>query len=324
VYPANPARGAPEDIKDQSTTDSFQPRVALTYAISDSTNVYLQVARGNNPAGFNTNTLDPVLQATAASEGYDLEAFRTYDEEKLWNYELGLKGDALEGELQYAVAVYYLDWTGYVQPVTANWTPADGVLLPGTTSNDYFSRLFINGGDLNGVGFEAEGSWRPTPWLTLGGSISYSTLEFTNDSCSPIPLDYGVPAIQTEPYRCASIGGALPPMFSDFTTALYATATHQLSSSLEGYARIDHQYRSKRYTEVINTDYIPALTNVDLRFGVRADKWSAELYATNLLDDDTPSGAVRFFDGRLPGMVFNTTYQPRRPREFGISLAYDF
>lgn len=324
VYPANPGRGAPEPISVSKKTNSFQPRLALTYAISDSTNLYGQVARGTNPAGFNVNALDPVLQATAASESYDLDEFVAFDEEEIVNFEIGLKGGSQDKAFRYSAALYYLDWTGYVQPVTGNWTPDDGVLLPGTTSNDYFSRLFVNTGDLDGLGVEFEAAWSPSENWLFGGALSYSGLEFKKDSCSPVPLNYGVPAIRTEPYACADVGGKKPPMFSPFTLALNGTYSHPLSAELDGYVRVDYAYRSKRYTEQINTDYIGAFNMVDLRFGVRADHWSAELFATNLLDDDTPSGAVAFFDGRQPGMVFGTSYVLRQPRSIGIRLAYNF
>jgi iron complex outermembrane receptor protein len=270
------------------------------------------------------NALDPVLQTTAASEGFDLDEFVAYDEEEITNYEIGLKGTTADRSFRYAIALYYLDWTGYVQPVTANWTPDDGVLLPGTGSTDYFSRIFVNTGDLDGLGFELEAQWTPSERWLFGGALSYSGLEFTGDSCSPIPLDYGVPAIQTEPYACANVGGKKPPMFSPFTLYLNGTYTYPLSTKLDGYGRVDYAYRSKRYTEQINTDYIEGYSIVNLRLGVSADQWSAEFFVDNLFDDDTPSGAVRFFDGRQPGMVFGTSYVLRRPRIFGIRLSYDF
>jgi iron complex outermembrane receptor protein len=323
-YPANAARGAPAAIDRESTTSSFLPRLSLIYALDDLNNVYLQAARGNNPAGFNVNALDPTLQRTAASQGYNLSGYVTFQEEIIWNYELGLKGVSVDRKLDYSAAVYYLDWKGYVTPVTGNWTPANGVLLAGTTANDYFSRLFVNTGDLSGVGVEFEGSWKPTDRLAVTGALSYSGLKYTNDSCSPIPIDYGVNAIRTSPFACASVGGNELPLVSRFTTALSATYTRPMNAGRDAYARIDHSYRSKRFTEETNLDYLPSFNTVDLHLGVRADKWSAEIYGNNVLSDDTPVGAVRFFDSRQAGMVFNTTYQPRRPRSIGLSLEYKY
>ena len=324
-YPANESRGVASDIVSSSETKSFQPRIALSYALDDDNNIYVQLARGTNPAGFNANALDPILLQTAADEGFDLEVFQTYDEEIIYSYEVGLKGGLREYDFRYSLAVYYLDWEGYVQPATANWTPADGELMDNTTADDYYSRLFMNTGDLDGAGIEFEGQWQPTDSLELGGTLSYTGLEFKDDACSPIPLDYGVAATSTDPYSCAAtIGGNAPPMLSRFTSALNATYTVELKNDLTSYSRIDYQYRSKRYVEQINTDYLPAYSMVNIRTGIRSENWSVELYVNNLFDEDSPAGAVRFFDGRIPGMYYNTSVRLREPRTAGINLSYSF
>ena len=324
AYPANPARGASEAIGNERTTKSFQPRLSINYALNPSANVYVQIARGTNPAGFNLNALDPILQTTAASESFELASFESYDEETMWNYEFGVKGAG--SGFQYSAAIYYIDLKGYVQPVTANWTPADNVRLPGTSPNDYFSRVFVNTGNLNGIGAEFEGAWQISDALEVSGSVAYNGATFSDDSCSPIPVDYGVPALQTSPFRCASVGGNVPSLVSRYTTSLAATYTVPLSASVDGFVRADHSWRSKRYTQQINTDYLQAYHTVNLRAGVRIDSdLTVELFANNLLDDDTPSGAVRFFDPRLTaGMTYNTSFQPRRPRQFGLNLSYDY
>lgn len=325
IYPANESRGTTSDITSSSETKSFQPRLALSYELNEENNVYLQVARGTNPAGFNANALDPLLVQTATEESYDLEAFQTYKEEKILSYEVGVKGNIREHNVRYSLAAYYLDWEGYVQPATANWTPADGILSEGTTADDYYSRLFLNTGDLDGIGIEFEGQWQPFDALDLGTSLAYTGLEFKDDACSPIPLDYGVAPTSTSPFNCAAtIGGNAPPMLSRYTAAFNATYTVPLENGLNAYARADYQYRSKRYVEQINTDYLPAYSLVNLRAGVQSDEWSVELFVNNVFDEDSPAGAVRFFDGRIAGMSYNTSVRLRQPRTAGINLSYSF
>lgn len=324
-YAANAARNAPNDITSKNTTDSFQPRFALTYALDDVNNLFFQASRGTNPAGFNTNALDPILLETAASENYPLDVFQTYEEEVMTNFEIGAKGRSQEHNFNYSASIYYLQWEGYVVPVTGNWTPDDGVLLDGTTGNDYFSRLFLNTGDLDGFGAEFEGNWQPTDSLDLGIALAYTGLEFVDDACSPIPLDYGVPADRTDPFACSfSVAGNTPPMVSKYTGSINATYTRELQNGMSAYVRGDYQYRSKRFIEQTNFGYVDAYSTVNLRFGVKADEWSVELFANNLLDDDTPAGGVRFFDNRQSGMSFNSTVNPRLPRIVGINLRYSF
>ena len=183
----------------------------------------------------------------------------------------------------------------------------------------------MNTGDLSGAGLEFEGQWSPTDHLDIGGTLSYTGLEFDDDACSPIPLDYGVTATRTEPYSCATtIGGNAPPMLSRFTASINATYIAELGNGLTSYTRADYQYRSKRYVEQINTDYLPGYSMVNLRSGIRKDNWSVELYVDNLFDEDSPAGAVRFFDGRIAGMSYNTSVRLRQPRTAGINLSYSF
>lgn len=325
VFPADVSRNAPNDIPQTNETKSFQPRFALSYELNNENNLYMQLAQGTNPAGFNTSAVDPVLLETSASEGYDLSSFEAYNEEKINSIEIGIKGDLREHDIRYSVALYYLDWKGYVQSVNGQWTPDDGVFLPDTTGNDYYTRLFVNSGDLDGAGLEVEGQWQPMDELILGGSFAYNGLEFKDDACSPIPLDYGVPATSTEPFDCAAtIGGNTPSMQSKITGALSATYTKAINSTLNGYGRIDYHYNSKRFTEQINTDYLPAYSMVNFRTGVRAEDWSIELYINNLFAEDSPAGAVRFYDGRIAGMGYNTSLRLRQPRTAGINLTYNY
>lgn len=323
-FPANPGRNAPDDISLNETTESFQPRFSLNWTATENQNLYLQIAKGTNPAGFNVVAVDPILNQTASDESFDLTTFVAFDEEEIWNYEVGSKGYLADGAINYSASLYYLQWKGYVQPSTADWTPDDGVLLPGTTGTDYFQRVFANIGDLDGFGAEIEGTWRVNDNLQVSGALAYTGTEFTEDSCSPVPLDYGVPAEQTSPFACTSLDGVTPPLVSKYTTSLNVNYTKPVTANLDGYARLSHSWRSKRYTEVTNTDYLDAFHTINLSAGVRTDNWFAELYAKNLFDDDTPSGAVRYFDSRTGGMFFNTSFQQRRPQQIGIRLGYDF
>jgi iron complex outermembrane recepter protein len=313
----------------ENTTRSFQPRVALNYEVSDAMNLYAQIARGTNPAGFNVNAASARLQATAAEQNFDLQNLIAFDEEEIVNYEVGAKGST--NTFRYSASVYYLDWTGYVQPGTTSWDPGN-LTFPRTVGTftdingtDYFSRFFSSAGDLSGLGGEVEGTWAATDELELSGSFAYSGVEFDDTACSAIPLDYGIPAESTlNGTNCAFIGGNAPPMFSRYSTSLSGVYTRPLSNGLDGFVRLAHSWRSKRYVEQTNFEYIGDYHTLNANIGVRGDNWSAEFYGKNLTDDDTAAGAVRFFDARLPGMVFNSSFTLRRPLEVGIRLGYDF
>ena len=300
-------------LEERRETSSFQPRIALTYAVSDNANIYGQVARGNNPAGFNSQFIDPGSGPgmAAAAAGFDLTPFVAFDEEKIWSYEIGSKGTALDGTLVYAVAFYYLDWTGYVGPVD---------LSIGTT----FSRTFVNLGDLSGFGAEFEGAYKPNEYLDFRGTIAFVGTEFDDNACSPVPTAYGAPADQVAPFSCGSIAGSTPALASKVSTSFSATFTYPISNGLDFFARFDHRWRSKRYLTDMNLGYLPSFHIVDLRAGISTENWRIEVYGENVTDEDSPTGSVRFFDGRLPGMSFNNAHAvARRPVAFGVRLAYD-
>jgi outer membrane receptor protein involved in Fe transport len=47
-----------------------------------------------------------------------------------------------------------------------------------------------------------------------------------------------------------------------------------------------------RYIEATNENWVEADTNVDLRIGLRADRWEVIGYVSNLFDDDTIASAA--------------------------------
>ena len=112
-------------------TKAFVPRLSFNYNVNDSTSVYGQFARGNNPAGVNVGFFNPAIAATLhratqlwedtnGAEGvpYSVETVINFDEEQLTNLEFGIKGAALDGRLQYASAIYFMEWEGNVSQST--------------------------------------------------------------------------------------------------------------------------------------------------------------------------------------------------------------
>lgn len=76
---------------------SFSPKVALQYAFAEQNQVYLSASKGVRNGGFNV--------LSAASN------FAVFEPEKVWSYELGMKGRTLDERLRYSLAAYYMDVT---------------------------------------------------------------------------------------------------------------------------------------------------------------------------------------------------------------------
>ena len=90
------------------------PKLAVQYDIAEQASVYASAARGYRFGG---------IQIVAASV-LNSDVPTTYDSDRVWNYELGLRSRWLEDRLQADGAVYYIDWKDpQVQSTTGGSVP---------------------------------------------------------------------------------------------------------------------------------------------------------------------------------------------------------
>ena len=91
------------NVKDETSSDGFIPRFILAYDLSDNTSINAQVSQGFRLGGVN----DPLNSSLC--EGDDEEifgGFQSYDDETMWNYELGLKMRSDSG-ISFNAAVFH-------------------------------------------------------------------------------------------------------------------------------------------------------------------------------------------------------------------------
>ena len=333
-------------FKLSQTTTAFLPRLSVTFHLTDNATFYAQAAKGNNPAGVNVGAVDP--QVVAASEAYpqifDYKKIAFFKEETVVSYEMGVKG-TVGDRSRYAVDVYKLDWNNYTQPFNLNFEPGDfidldndGVGDPGTTYAGLdFSpgRSFLGAGDVTGQGVEFEGTFAATDNLKIGVAASYIDITYDNDACSTLPTDFGVPpnATTTIGLPCVSIGGHELGTQPKISASVNLDYDKPLSSGMDWFLRWSTRYNSSQYVSEMNLAKLDAYSISDFRTGLSRDKWRAELYVTNLFDDDTPQGPFYFFDGRIltpagtpapPPFAENVNYTTRRGRAFGARFSYHF
>ncbi len=92
------------DQTDDTASDGINPRFMASYDLNDAVTVNAQASQGFRLGGVN----DP-LNVPLCDPG-DLNtfgSFQAYDDETLWNYELGFK--SMVGSLQFNAAVFYTD-----------------------------------------------------------------------------------------------------------------------------------------------------------------------------------------------------------------------
>jgi len=334
-----------DDISRTNSTNSFLPRVAISWALSPQTNVYAQASKGNNPAGANLNNLLPKFQETAAlvdgragnTDVTDkLEAFVDYDEEIIWTYEIGIKGNLLDHRMRYTTAIYYIDWTDALNGFTYNYfdggpehngQPDPGYAFP----SDYITPITVNSGEIGGWGWEGDIAFDVTDNIELGFAAAYVGVEY-KEYCDVAAADvYGLtPTGTLKGVPCVDVSGNQQAGQSKTSATFNAEYHRELGQNMNWYVRVDANWHSKQYLDALNIAWMPSYVKANLRAGIRGSDWDAEVYATNVTDDDTPLTAGSLADGyaNAPGVfgpgTFNTNIQPGQGRLLGLRANFYF
>ena len=129
--------------------DLKSPKIGFTYAISDSTNIYMSIAQAN--------------QAPTGSEikANIIENKATLDKTTSTNYEVGVKTRA--ENISYDIAIYQNDVTDEITAVKQGWIT-----------------FYENAGKTRKRGLEINGVYKINNEVSLGGSYAYSNFEFVN------------------------------------------------------------------------------------------------------------------------------------------------
>jgi len=122
--------------------------------------LYGSVSRGWLPGGFNLLAVSPDIDQDLVQ----------YDSEKLWSYELGIKGKSADERLRMSAALFWIDATDW-QEITIATRP-DGTAASTT--------VVTNDGDVRSRGVEAELAWLATDTLDLAIAGAYTDSEYRN------------------------------------------------------------------------------------------------------------------------------------------------
>ncbi|UTP38313.1 TonB-dependent receptor [Phenylobacterium sp. LH3H17] len=128
-------------------TPSFNLRYRFTPAVL----AYATASKGFKSGGFN----DALGDANGIS----------FNPERLWNYEAGLKSELLDRRVTLNAALYRMEWTDI--QITAD-NPATPIFDP----------VILNAGAAHSQGLELEVQARPAPPWTLGASLAIQEAEY--------------------------------------------------------------------------------------------------------------------------------------------------
>ena len=301
------ATNATTFVRAERTFKSFSPRVSLDYKITPTSTVYILASRGFKPGGFNASSIlsQPqfVLDQLAATG-----ASGVFDQEKLDNYEAGIKGSFLDGRLRVALDGYIGRYSNaqIPQPTTVFTQQINGVTnrAPGAPQNTLAPVVSV--GKVNLKGLEFEGEFIVVPGLRVGATVAYTDTKIKNFFCTECAVILaqtpgfvqGTSPLSSSIQATAPLGKRLPgaPKVSYTLSASYEG---KVSEGMTGYIGGDYLYRGNYFADAANIASSGASEIFNARIGVRWDRFNIEIFARNLFNNESPSIAGGIFDSEL-------------------------
>lgn len=259
--------------------DALSGRLVLDYFINDNTMVYGSVATGFKSGGFNSLGFGPTVEPS-------------FDQEEVTNFELGFKGDFLDGALRFNAAAYYYEYEN----------KQDLALIgPANTIPSYN----ITTSDAEGQGVDLEVYWSVTEQFFVSANYSYLDTEITDYTVIAGEDDItGDPLANTPENKFYLMGEYTIPF--DETGDLVLRADYSWTDERVGQLR----------GESIDAYY---LVNARATFNSADDTWAVAGWVNNLTDEED----LRDFTG--PGSAIGShTVARRMPRMYGVDFTYRF
>jgi len=236
------------------------PKVNLTWKVTDDKLVYFTYSKGFRPGGINRRgTLAP------------------YQSDTLDNFELGFKTQWLDNKLRVNGAIYQENW---------NKVQFSSLGENGLT-------VIRNAGDARIRGVEFDINIAPVTGLTLGIGGSYNDAKLVTDFCNfaNSANDCTIPGPGGDPNSVQARSGTRLPDTARFKGNAIARYDWALRDGLNAHVQVAAVQEGKRRGDLrpnvrqIVGDF-PAYTTLDLSAGIKTDRYSIELYATNLTDSN--------------------------------------
>lgn len=283
------------DVVGGASSDDLSPRLYITYAPSGEVTTYATVSKGYRPGGVRLNPNIPPAP---------------YEQEDLWNYEVGIKSQLFNNRLQANLAMFYMDWQ--------NAQFESGIFLQ-DEQGQVFSITGTENTDAVSKGVELEFAALATDYLTVNGGVGYLDAKFKDASTAEAA---GVPVDLTDMRL---------PKAPEWTLNASATYLRPLGETgLDWFAQLEWKKRSETvgnldaYAFLANppgTDPFPYLEPAwdvtNLRFGVEGELWSVAAHVENLFDDN-------YYTGTRNGVHLGGTMVRPHPRLYEVRATYGF
>jgi iron complex outermembrane recepter protein len=327
--------GLPQLQPGSAKANGIAPRIVANFKLNDMSRLYAQVAKGFRLGGIN----DPLNVSLCTPQ--DLQTFgghNSWDDETLWNYEVGSKNRVMGGKGSVNVAAFYADIKNLQATVTA-----------GSCS----SRLVFNVPKARSAGAELEIDMTPVPAFDFSLSATHtdSKLQSTVTTTDPQGNVSVLSGIRS---------GARMPSVPENQGAATATYHWTAANNWAGYLTGTYQYIGDRYTQVGDEDLtcvagsgapapctpatlgltsfgkntiggpltqstftfntkLPAYNLLNLRVGVLRGRWDTALFVNNVTNET----AYLSLDSER-GLRARVAFLTNQPRTIGVSTRVNF
>jgi len=247
-------------LAESRSESKFTPSVTLQFHVNDDVNMFATAGRGHKTGGF-SDRIDS--QPTSAAD-------ITYDAEVIDNFELGMKGNFLDGAVSLSMTLFYMDISG-LQLATQ---------VPGT-----IEFKVGNAADSTSKGIELESAWALGESWTVGLNYAYTKATYDSyigaGSCGPQfvnangDCDLSGQTLQYAPNNKAAA-------YADYFAV-------DAFSGWDFGARIDLTHADDQYTDVGLFDYAFSPAHQTVGAGVRVisptEKVTISLIGRNLTNE---------------------------------------
>jgi len=262
----------PGEIGEKKSWDSFDPRLAVDYVLSEDTLIYANYAKGFKSGGFNRQPTRPGASSILA-----------FDPEENNAYEVGIKADFWDQRARLNVALFYYDYSDFQ-----------------LETNRDASILIQNVSDLETSGIEIDGTFLVGDSLDFRLAYAYLDAEFQGGSIDDgagniVPLD-GNKSIRS------------PENTFSLTTTW--NVTEEIDLRVE-YAYTDEMYFTADNRDELKADDY-SIVNARVDYNAANGKWGVSVIGDNITDEEYEVSMIDFLlPMSLPGYGRSVRFEAR-------------
>ncbi|QHJ11930.1 Colicin I receptor [Paraglaciecola mesophila] len=266
--------------------DDWLPRFNMLYILNEDINMYATISKGRRSDVLNVTSV-------RGEDGLGERSVTEVPAEIIWNYETGVKGQALDKSVNYNLSVFYQDYSNFQVTLLDD----DGVAFA------------ADAGSATNVGAEAEVRALLGVDFEVFANLAYLDATIDDDSTNG---------------NLAGNRFRLQPEWTGSLGMFYAT---QLAEGYNFTSSLVYSYRSDVFFEPANAPISgldiseDAVSLVSARIGIAGEEesWAVSLFANNLLDKEYLVDA-----GNTGGGFGNPTFVAGPPRFYGVEFKMHF